>query len=334
MPVKDILMKKLRTIILPTLLTVLFSASCTTAGGPNLSALTEPRILAGNDTLAFRDPAAVYHDGVFHLFFSLVRIEQDSIFSYVASSSSRNLRDWTEPRILTPRDQSLDYSSPGDVIRFEDEWVICFQTYPRPGYVKSEMPRYGNQDSRLFIMRSKDLENWSEPEMLQVKGDIPWEEMGRMIDPYLIEDKDEPGKWWCFYKQNGVSSSWSRDLVNWTYDKHIPGGENVCILRDGEGYVMFHSPHNGIGIKRSADLRNWEDVEPLITLGQSEWEWAAGRITAGFVLDCKDIPSIGKYIMFFHGSGPLTESEGDFDKNSSIGIAWSDDLLSWSWPGH
>ena len=126
-------MKKLRSIILPTLLTVLFSASCTTAAGPDLSALTEPRILAGNDTLAFRDPAAVYHDGVFHLFFSLVRIEQDSIFSYVASSSSRNLRDWTEPRILTPRDQSLDYSSPGDVIRFEDEWVICFQTYPRPG---------------------------------------------------------------------------------------------------------------------------------------------------------------------------------------------------------
>jgi len=37
--------------------------------------------------------------------------------------------------------------------------------------------------------------------------------------------------------------------------------------------------------------------------------------------------------MFFHGSGPLTETQGDFDKNSSIGIAWSKDLIIWDWPG-
>ncbi|MBQ1866353.1 MAG: hypothetical protein II151_05450 [Bacteroidales bacterium] len=324
---------KLRPAIFSLILAAALQVSCSRTAVPDLSAIKEPRILVGNDTLAFRDPAAVYNDGVFHLFFSMVRIEADSIFSYVATSSSRNLRDWSEPRILTARDQSLSYSSPGDVIRFGDEWVICFQTYPRPGYVRSEMPRYGNENARLFIMRSRDLENWSEPELLKVKGDTPEEEMGRMIDPYLVEDRDEPGKWWCFYKQNGVSSSWSYDLINWTYDKHIPGGENVCILRDGNGYVMFHSPQNGIGIKRSSDLRNWSDVEPLVTLGQDGWEWAKGRITAGFVLDCRDVPSVRKYIMFLHGSGPFKETEGDFDKNSSIGIAWSDDLSSWSWPG-
>jgi hypothetical protein len=37
--------------------------------------------------------------------------------------------------------------------------------------------------------------------------------------------------------------------------------------------------------------------------------------------------------MFFHGSGPLTEAQGDFDKNASIGIAWSNDLIHWNWPG-
>lgn len=37
--------------------------------------------------------------------------------------------------------------------------------------------------------------------------------------------------------------------------------------------------------------------------------------------------------MFFYGSVPLTEEEGDFDKNSSIGIGWSNDLLDWNWPG-
>ncbi len=110
--------------------------ACSKTGGPFLSAIDSPRLFAGNDTLAFRDPAAIYENGVFHLYFSLVRIENDSIFSYVATSTSVNLKDWTEPRILTERDQNLDYSSPGNVIRFG----------------------------------------------------------GRMIDPYLIEDKDEPGK--------------------------------------------------------------------------------------------------------------------------------------------
>jgi hypothetical protein len=37
--------------------------------------------------------------------------------------------------------------------------------------------------------------------------------------------------------------------------------------------------------------------------------------------------------MFFHGSRPNTEEGGDFDKNASIGIAWSGDLLNWNWPG-
>ena len=82
------------------------------------------------------------------------------------------------------------------------------------------------------------------------------------------------------------------------------------------------------------DIFLWLDDPTRIknSMGQSEWGWAAGRLTAGFVLDCRSIPSVGQYIMFFHGSGPLTETEGDFDKNSSIGIAWSDDLQSWAWP--
>ena len=47
----------------------------------------------------------------------------------------------------------------------------------------------------------------------------------------------------------------------------------------------------------------------------------------------RKVDGINKYLMFFHGSGPLTEEEGDFDKNSSLGIAWSDDLTNWEWPG-
>jgi hypothetical protein len=43
---------------------------------------------------------------------------------------------------------------------------------------------------------------------MKVKGNkVSISDMGRMIDSYLIADRDEKGKWWCFYKQNGVSIS-------------------------------------------------------------------------------------------------------------------------------
>jgi hypothetical protein len=137
-----------------------------------------------------------------------------------------------------------------------------------------------------------------------VKGpEVAVEDMGRMIDPYLIEDKDESGKWWCFYKQSGVSLSWSYDLKNWTYFGRADSGENVCVLDDGDEYVLFHSPGNGIGEKRSKDLKQWRDVDGLITLGQKQWRWAENRITAGVVLDLRKERRIGKYVIFFMAGG-------------------------------
>jgi hypothetical protein len=84
-------------------------------------------------------------------------------------------------------------------------------------------------------------------------------------------------------------------------------------------------------------LKNWRDWGGLITLGQEDWDWAKGRLSAGADVDLRGNPDFGKYIMFFHGSGPhpergATPEESDFDKNASIGIAWSDDLLNWEWP--
>ena len=72
-----------------------------------------------------------------------------------------------------------------------------------------------------------------------------------MIDPYLIEDKEESGKWWCFYKQNGASMSWSIDLETCTYCGHVDAGENVCLLIEEEDYVLFHSPKNGLSVPKT-----------------------------------------------------------------------------------
>ncbi len=293
-----------------------------------LRKLTTPILLQGNKTTAYRDPTAIYYQGTLYLYFTMVKTEPDGkVYLYTAVSKSRNLRSFTEPVILTQRDQSLNFSSPGNIIRHDNQWIMCLQTYPRQNGEK-----YGNNGARLWTMSSFDLDHWSEPELLRVKGSqTPDNKMGRMIDPYLIEDNNEPGKYWCFYKQNGVSMSYSYDLKNWHYSGSSNAGENVCVIKEGKRYLMFHSPHNGIGILESTDLVHWSDTGKLITLGQNSWPWAQGRITAGFVLNCRNVPDIGKYLMFLHGTGPENE-EVIFDTHACIGIAWSDNLFDWEYP--
>ncbi|CAM3987657.1 exo-alpha-sialidase [Paenibacillus alkaliterrae] len=294
----------------------------------SISAIPSPVLLQGSSRIAYRDPTALVHKGTFHLYYTLVETESDGgVYMYTAESTSKDFITWSPPRRLTPRSRKFNFSSPGNVIRHNDRWMMCLQSYPRPNGEK-----YGNADSRLWTMESFDLVEWSEPKLLRVKGPhIPVEDMGRMIDPYLVESVEEPGKWWCFYKQNGVSLSWSYDLEEWQYYGHEHAGENVCILHDDGQYIMFHSPPNGIGVMRSNDLQHWSHDEGLLTFGQSEWEWAKGRVTAGFVLDCKHVQGIGKYVMFYHGTGPKDE-EVIFDTHACIGIAWSDDLKVWEWP--
>jgi hypothetical protein len=126
--------------------------------------------------------------------------------------------------------------------------------------------------------------------------------------------------------------SFTHDFKNWTYFGHTESGENTCMLVENNQYVLFHSPPNGIRIKKSDDLKTWIDWGELITLGQADWIWAKGRITAGAMLKLSGNKQ-AKYLIFFHGSGPLTETQGDFDKNASIGIAWSNALKTWDWPG-
>ena len=286
---------------------------------------TPARIFAGNATTAYRDPAALWADGVCHLFFTLVETERDGcVYSYVAMSTSRDLLHWTPVTKLTPR-CDRDYSSPGNVVRDGDEWVLCFQSYPRPGNRNDGKVRYADQTARLFVMRSKDLVRWSKPELLRVKGpSVAEADMGRMIDPYLV--RAPKGGWMCFYKQNGASFSRSSDLKTWEYVGKTDAGENVCVVSEGGRFLMMHSPQNGMRFKESTDLLSWRDLPGEITLGQKEWPWARGRLTAGFLYDGRTVAGVGGWVLFFHASGPRTESEGDFDRNASIGVVVAENI--------
>lgn len=181
-------------------------------------------------------------------------------------------------------------------------------------------------------MHSRDLVTWSRPELLRVKGDaIPDAQAGRMIDPFLLRCDDDSGPlFYCFFKQNGISRSVSRDLIHWNFLGSCDGGENVCIIRDGDEFLMVHSPANGIAFRRSRDLVTWRDCGCTF-LGSAGWEWARGRITAGFLLDLRAEPEIGKILLFYHATGPEDETK-IFDTHACIGVAWSDDLRRWEYP--
>lgn len=288
--------------------------------------IPSPILLRGDDKTAYRDPAAYYDGRRFYLFCTYVECDDGGPYLYTVESVSEDLINWSAPIKLTPKNKALNFSSPGNVVRADDGYRLCLQTYCRENGEK-----FGNENSRIWTMRSDDLIVWDAPRLLRAKGDTPREDMGRMIDPFLLRDKDDPRKWWCLYKQNGVSMSLSPDLENWTYQGHTNAGENVCVIVKDNTYYVFHSPHNGIGILRTNDFVNFEVFGPLITLGQEQWPWARGRITAGFVLDLTKDPQYGKYLLFFHGSGPEGENTM-FDHNASIGIAWSDNLLKWEYP--
>lgn len=288
---------------------------------------TSPILLRGDAHTAYRDPAVYYQNGTFYLYFTLVETENDGTpYLYLAMTTSRDLLHFSGVKKLSPRDRAINLSSPGNVLKVRNEYILCCQTYCRENGEK-----YGNANSRVFIIRSKDLLHWSEPELLRVKGDdVSRENMGRMIDPYLVEDAKTPGQYWCFLKQNGVSFARSSDLRHWEFCGHTESGENVCILPVNGRYHLWHSPKNGIGELVSDDLIHWEDTGKLITLGQKEWPWAQGRLTAAALLDLRCELAVGKVLMFFHGTGPEDE-ETIFDQYASIGLAWSDDFNHWEY---
>ena len=316
----------------------------------DLQALPGPVLLAGGARTAYRDPLLHYHAGRFRLFCSVVEARPEGRDRFhVAVTESRDLRGWSPLRAVTDLADARNFCGPGGIVRHGGRWVLCVSSYPRPN----------GHDARCWTMASADLETWQEPRPLLLKGpEVPLRDTGRALDPYLFRDKDDPQRWWCCYKHGGVllgrahglgfggtpippdslllqsmHLSFSRDLEHWTPYAQTDAEENYCVLADPaeDEYVLIHSPANGIGIKRSGDLVHWYD-DCLYTLGQRQWPWAQGRITAGQVLDLRREPQVGRFLLVFHGATRRGRRERAHHGEASIGIAWSDDLTRWHWP--
>lgn len=308
----------------------------------DFSAIQTSQILPCNANTGFRDPTAIFHDGLCYLFYTHVELAEDGwTYMRIGLSISDDLVHWQPPRLLTARDRRLNYSSPGCILPIGDEFVMCLQTYPTWGNPAGN--HFGNASSRIYLTRSRDLLHWSQPELMRVHGDnVPEAEMGRMIDPYIIEDTHQKGHYWVFYKQHprGVphertqqgypveymSFSSTDDLVHFRYEGYTRCGENVCVLPTDDGYRIYHSPQNGIATLKTRDFSTFEEEESPLTLGQSTWPWASARLTAGFVLDGTKEPGVQRYLLFFHGDTPHA-----FPFSASLGMAWSRDLVHWEY---
>ena len=101
---------------------------------------------------SYRDPAAYYYNGCIYLYFTLVEQIEDHQFFYIGMSTSTDMVNWSTPVKLTKRNSALDYSSPGNILEKDGIFYMCMQTYCRPN---GEV--FGNQDSRIFFMKSKNL---------------------------------------------------------------------------------------------------------------------------------------------------------------------------------
>lgn len=273
-------------------------------------------IFKGNERFAYRDPACFFHNGICHLFFTVSEKDTGYMYNRVAHSQSSDLKTWSEPEYITTKDNTQNFSSPGNIIEHNGEFLICICSYP---LLKPFCDDYIADDTaRLYLIKTKDFKSYSRPEIINPKGDTPISKTGRMIDPYILE-KDNG--YYLFFKQNGVSRAFSTDLVHWEFLGNTDGGENVCVIKHNEDYLLIHSPENGIAISKSKDLVHWTEYSHT-TLLQSDWDWASGRLTAAFAAE---LPSSypHRYIMFFHGSNNVfPETHGD----ATLAAAFTDDF--------
>lgn len=265
-----------------------------------------PIIFQGTKTLAYRDPTCIFAEGAYHLFFTVSEKENGKMYNFVAHSVSRDLRVFSPPVLLTEKDCRKNYCSPGNVLRTKDGiYRICCCSYPLP--LPFEEQCYADETARLYFIDTRDFVTFSAPRKIFAKGiDCPDE--GRMIDPFVLEDKDIEGRYLLFFKQRGVSLSESRDLEHWSFLRRTDGGENACVLIENGQYHLIHSPHNGIGHKVSDDLVEWRDLGVSLPDVAKE-TWAAGRLTAAFAMKNEEPQIPYRYVVFFHGSVKDTTPE-------------------------
>ena len=232
-----------------------------------------------------RDPSIVYHDGVFHMVWT--SNWEGPVFGYAHST---DLLDWSEPKPVRPFPGAANprniWAPEIDYDPVRDEFIVLYST-TLPGEFEDNDgsdDQHGG-DHRVFIVRTKDFESFTEPEVLF----DPWIST---IDADLhYDDRDtdsrDDDRWIMVYKREvGVRRGGKNIRIAyrdpewktpWMFvEEPIVGPHTAIRPREvAEGPTLIHDPEvtggrwllywdsygNGhYSVAGSDDLMSWEDL--------------------------------------------------------------------------
>lgn len=210
-----------------------------------------------------RDPAVLVHDGTAYVFFTYY--DPKAVTWHIGLSTTEDFLNFSEIEKISPE----GYASPGNVIRTEKGWALCYQQY-------REFPHY------LCLAFSEDLRHWSAPQKFFNTGpENAWNLDKRVIDPFLVAWQ---GTFYCYYVgstrwgkpagHNLIGVCASEDLNTWRdlspdkpvigvdFDWEEPdGNENNCVIRYQNRWFMLYSAglkNQKIAYAWSDDLIHWD----------------------------------------------------------------------------
>ena len=85
------------------------------------------------------------------------RIGRRRVYVYSRITLNRPYR-LDAPKKLTVRDQSKNFSSPGNIVCHDGRYIMCYQSYCR-----EHGGKFGNENCRVFFSESRDLETGANP---------------------------------------------------------------------------------------------------------------------------------------------------------------------------
>ncbi len=273
------------------------SAALLLAGGTELStsaldfsSLRNPVWISADN---LRDPSVLKVTDGYHLFCSrLAGTNWSAPANWtIAAAFTRDFIHFEENRDVSPK----GHASPGDVVRWQDRFLLPYQTYPAA-------------PTHLCFSESLDLREWSAPKPFLIEARfLPWNALERVIDPTLVLDGDVLH---CFFvgstnvtntagnvlRANLLGHAITRDsmLKRWEIlttnapllgvSGRAPDGvENVMVVRTGDQWTMIYSEglaNQHLARATSRDLRDWSLEGPIQLPRQS---WMARRYGAPFV---------------------------------------------------
>ena len=276
-----------------------------------------------------RDPAAIYHNGLFHLYFT-VQFEQQRWGMpegyQIFMMTTPDFRTFSYPKPVTPR----GYVSPGNIVYHNGKWLMSITRYPWP--------------TAVSMVESEDLLNWSEPRIVIPTFHGPYwgNDAHGPIDGYIFKWKE---RLWMLYSDYAkgsraqhlglACSSDGVDFENITTDAPLldsdfynsnRGIENASIVADGDRLFLFCSvgmPEQHIAVLESDDIMKWPVLDSSAEIGGLQQEWSKYVACAQFVADWRK--ELGHWAMLYMG----TRFKDPYAR-MMFGMAISDDLKNWT----